>query len=966
MRVGACCLVAWGLYSVLDAYPAHPARRDGSRALGGASTTSAPTARVGIGSTGWGQLPASLPHRLATPPTYQGIVPPHLSSIPAPGNALGDLNADGVADLIDLLRLRDLANRSGTKADSIEALEADMNGDGRLDSSDVSYLRDVLLAKRALPFLIGPQGGDVVGNRGRTTFTIPAGAFPSAKRLSVEDYPLDSLQADLGTPASTWGGAQVFMAGAKLTLLNPGSEDSILPAGVQLKELVPPGMTIDTTTHSGVYALSPDGDGDGIPDIQRLGDLTFLQTSSATSGAKEGAPRVASSVAAAVFQLSNTPAQITGTYHVVLDSLTGTFMQSPTAQYESGMPIAITGHDWPSVFAADYVVGYVASGDTILQQAGALIPPSPSSYEQVTAALWSAPAVDTVTNAVVFVGDVLTGRASNAIPITIRPATRSPDSLGAALKESYALIDSALAATSAGGAAAESLVSSWRRLEMVVDSVVAGGTIDTTGARRFVAMVENLQVREMLAWERRRRGVSGVHVSSSAECEQCKQDELKLYSLLALCAASTGAQAAACHTACISCQTCVVAGRCRREQCTIPCVDCPRLLECLCIPIKCALSAAQSDCDLKCCPSKSSRSDKADRHNNGGDWKVFCLHPGCDKLGGNVGCPSMEGCPLSGSEITRSRAALVRERRVATGVGASESIGVDLGGIVVTVKHSPIPVSMDVTDRSGRFLIPFNVLSGPVTLSAYDPRTGFYVDSLATVMVGDPYNEIHGAFGLSFSPDSTTAVIPLPLGSYRADAVPPRKEYRVPVGSASAGQRMNVGLRGFQPLTVWVREPGGKFVYRDSSTACARVVIPAASAGVYQVVVGYGVSGGQGPFAVGANIGHGNAVPFLCGALEDTLFADIFPQYIVDVTASVSPLDRVLIEAGTVVEFRNGGTLTADGTLSGSATPGAAIRLRGASGGGAGAAGLVTGQRMLRAGVPESAAVSRRGHHLPR
>ena len=78
-----------------------------------------------------------------------------MASIPAPSNALGNLNADHFINLIDLLRLQDIANRIGAAPTAQELAEGDLDGNGTIDPSDVRYLREILLRQRGLVYRAG-------------------------------------------------------------------------------------------------------------------------------------------------------------------------------------------------------------------------------------------------------------------------------------------------------------------------------------------------------------------------------------------------------------------------------------------------------------------------------------------------------------------------------------------------------------------------------------------------------------------------------------------------------------------------------------------------------------------------------------------------------------------------------------------------------------------------------------------
>ncbi len=77
-----------------------------------------------------------------------------LTSLKVPSNALGDVDGNGLVNILDLLRVRDIGIGRGTPPSPSEIKAGDLNGDERVDGADAAYLRDVLLQLRALPHVV--------------------------------------------------------------------------------------------------------------------------------------------------------------------------------------------------------------------------------------------------------------------------------------------------------------------------------------------------------------------------------------------------------------------------------------------------------------------------------------------------------------------------------------------------------------------------------------------------------------------------------------------------------------------------------------------------------------------------------------------------------------------------------------------------------------------------------------------
>ena len=198
-------------------------------------------------------------------------------ALPVPPNALGDLDDDAVVDIVDLLRLRDIVVGFGSPATDYEAVEGDLSGDGLVAEQDVDGLRDALLLRVGLPHIIGLSGGVVTGNRGRTTFTIPPGLFDEPRRMTAEDYPTHEFEEAFGASLSVLGEDVAYLAGAKLRILDPREGDDALRGVIELAEQVSPGAVVDTLGTNALFNVQSDFDGDGVPELSLLGDLSPSQ-----------------------------------------------------------------------------------------------------------------------------------------------------------------------------------------------------------------------------------------------------------------------------------------------------------------------------------------------------------------------------------------------------------------------------------------------------------------------------------------------------------------------------------------------------------------------------------------------------------------------------------------------------------------------------------------------------------------
>lgn len=863
-------------------------------------------------------------------------VPP--ANIPVLENALGDVVQDSVVNILDLLRVRDIAIGRGPAASGYEKVEGDMNGDSTVTSDDVAVMRDVLLQKVGLPHVIGSSGGQVVGNAGRTTFNIPAGHFGELKRMCVEDYGQASFEQDFGTSLSELGRGVSYMAGAKLVLLNPSSSDSALKPGIEMIEQVPDGMQMDTTGVNAVFNVGRDTQGSGVPDFKLLGDLE--QDSTGRRMIFRKMDRII----------------ITEIERVIVDPLTRIETPIPSSNLEPGMTLVARGTGWQSIFPSDYEVLWIAAGDTFSTQTTYFSTQKPSSKKGITGVIFNIPLLPTLGSVEVVIHCISNGATSNSALLFI---DSSSDLTKTGLKDSllqvYTKLDTVFSLMIANSVTQQ--IASIERFDLIdwiskyraaVDSFAATpeSQLNPIEIAKLLKVINNLKFNESYnsikasnfsKWLDSRISSGIDPPNPKPECLRDCTFWYRLYeSALALLDVTGGAFCAigCCGSLPVACAICVAA-------CAAGAVGVNRLFHQL-------LHHYYLTCLEKCCPEDYVVTCEVIDWSKSGqpgystfEFKFVCIH---FKWHAMVAAPYGKWECYSGCEEYRTKALFSCNERPRKSTSSMHNSAIsalktdeirDFTGMIIQLNNSPIPLSKGVVGSGGVALIPFNVMEGNISLSAYDPITGLYDNNVAEVQVGDPFNEAH-VISLSFNPDTSVVRHPFSIGPFVQNSVSietPRHEYRFFVSPSAVGSKLNVGLRAEQPLTFWLQDPSGHFIHRDSSTACEFVnqVVPTVS-GTYQITVTYGVSGGDGPFTLGVNYSPYPPTPYLCSDIPyDTLYSGFSPYISAD-PATVLAGDTLTVEARTTIQFKPGGSITANSIMHGTATPANPIILKPADG----------------------------------
>ncbi|MBK6899896.1 MAG: dockerin type I repeat-containing protein [bacterium] len=82
--------------------------------------------------------------------------------IPAPPGSLGDVVPDSVISVLDLVRLRDIANGIAPAPSPTELTQGDLNMDGVIDNTDVDIVARVLLKAQGVPQVVDATSGGTV------------------------------------------------------------------------------------------------------------------------------------------------------------------------------------------------------------------------------------------------------------------------------------------------------------------------------------------------------------------------------------------------------------------------------------------------------------------------------------------------------------------------------------------------------------------------------------------------------------------------------------------------------------------------------------------------------------------------------------------------------------------------------------------------------------------------------------
>lgn len=250
----------------------------------------------------------------------------------------------------------------------------------------------------------------------------------------------------------------------------------------------------------------------------------------------------------------------------------------------------------------------------------------------------------------------------------------------------------------------------------------------------------------------------------------------------------------------------------------------------------------------------------------------------------------------------------------------------DLRGAIVTANNGAVGPVVGIINEMGVAAVPGIKPNTTVTYSIYDPKTGFYdPDAGSGTSPNIAEQGVWFPVFLSFEPNREIATMDINIGEIAADIITserPRIEYLLKVTSADTGKLVNIGVRAEEPLTVWLQDPSNNFFAQNACAACDfEEEIPLQVVGNYKITITYGSTGGSGPFTLGVQYSPCPSSPFICGSIPiDSLYSDCYEKYTLTAHATIESDDTLHIQQGTIIEFRVETSITANGTLLGTGT----------------------------------------------
>lgn len=827
-------------------------------------------------------------------------------SIDVEPGALGNIVADGQMNLLDLLRMRDVVNDYGAPPTDSEIRAGDIDQDGALTGNDLAMLEQTLLRRLPVRYLVLGDGGIVVGNDGRTRYMIPVGAYDSPKVMSVGDFSKEDFEETYDLDIESLGTDVRYLAGAVLTIHNPEPGDEVMPVGVELWEQAD---SIDATGNNGVFNIAPDADGSGAADFRFLGDL-----------------RSDDSGTALVFAVES-EIEIKTVERVVFDIGLEQDVVVPVAHFETGMTLRARGTGWQGNQFSDYVVEWhAADGDTLRAPILRFSPIGAYSVTDIDGVVFTVPPASASPWVALRVVCLPSGGATAPLGIESRePDPLVMEGLRDSLLAVYQGMDALLVELGTvqnterifelNGYSFDVFLQEFRNAVQEFESVDEED-LDPIGMGVTWAAMMNAQIPEFLREARWRAQLEEDHrregpPDPNPECiQRCRLTYSFLDAVL-----RTGSVLgwAGCTSAC-----CAAAP----HLCPICALACAGSTVLLNVIID-ALDDGYRICLQECCPPDYGITCDvfATPQAETLDFVQVCIHfswhalivepYGCWQCG--------SGCETYRTRVlTSCTGDFPRECSPEQQGRAPESTRNHLG-LIVRVQDSPVPLSEATVGANGIGYMPFNVMSGSIRMTAFDPATGFFDDDAGDVYVADPFGEVH-VVPISFRPDTTTVRVPLAIGQWLAGEVTvgqPNFQFLIDVSEEEVGSVVNWGVWAGTTLSMSVSEPDGDIIANNNGDSdCLNVRgIMLGEPGTYVIRVGRGASGQVGEFAAGANWSPYPATPYLCGQVEGTLYAEWSP-YRVASRGVVEEGTTVIIEGGTVIDWYDRGELDIRGEVS--------------------------------------------------
>lgn len=842
-----------------------------------------------------------------------GTVPQ--AGIPALTNALGDVVQDSVVNILDLLRLRDIVIGRPPSATPAELAKGDLNGDGRVDTSDIAFLRDVLLQKRGVPYLVDSTGGKVMG-AGVTMIFDSAGIGGNTIMRIDRQSPQDIQQLTGVDFSSLASDSTYYMTGFKV---ESSSDQYVYPPQMSIKlDQMPPcnlnGDNLLMTARRG-----PDG-------TTELVLLTPMAVAADSSLLVPPPPYPAISLALLAAKAS--PATV--------------------VQVEPFQTFDIAMTNFSENLGAN-VVYFSSSGGWIAVQASDFVPVGSTSFSQITGIRVRVPFIGPGT-CTIKVEHSGTGLFSNEAQIQILRLHTFQGNADSLITQSFTAIDSFVVSlpndTSFGPSMDPNLRPSIVRFSEVVHGIV-GALRDSIlklpvdARNEYAAVFENMHLLEII----------------DTALSHPNQQNLNRK---AIEAANSGDPTEGARV--------VISGVLAVAHCTLAIASGGADIY---DDVTCALGAAHFTLDLyfyakhhsthsilKLTKMDYLSSVKLTNNVFRWGWRSatrveddpsfqtrkypgLCLNiwrhntNGFGVIGGGEnscagGCcvsspPSGGGCP--GTPPPPPYANNGRFSLISTNNTVVNPFVSPLKDAIVRPLNGALTSVVGVVDGAGAFAIPALQPGDTIHFSIYDPHSGLFDPDAGFGVSPNIYE--HGVWFpvfLYFNPNQRIPFFTLNPGETAQDSISvsrQRIDYQVNITAQDTSKLFNIGFHASAELSFKLEDPQGNVFFSDTNTACYSIArLKLSQIGTYKIRVALGVNVLPGSFIVGLSYSPSLPIPliFLCDdVFSDTLYQELSP-YVVSGQNTIDSDRSITVEPGTRFQFQNNSAITAGGSMSGTST----------------------------------------------
>lgn len=818
-------------------------------------------------------------------------------SVPALPNARGDLTADSLVNVLDLLRLRDIVRGLGQPPNDHETVAGDINTDGLVTAADLDSYPALVTQQHGLPHVMGSSGGEVAGAGVAMSFA--PGEVDPGTILRVDPRTSADIEEASGADFGLLGADSTYFISAFKVEAQNGNY--IYPPQMEITTSVMPPCSLSGDNHLMVARRGPLGD-------TELIYLSSLQVSVDSTLLVPPPP----------YPTIEAPSQAN-------PGLLGGFrpfdiMLMPAAEFSTSLAgnalvfVLPDGREWPMT----PVAFYPCNGESAATTEGLVVPAAP-----LPPGIYPA-----------YLEHLGTGLRSNTVSITIasinEPASPDPDAFILSTWERF-YVFLGLAQTffdtlnlpDFKRSHLQGIYDVEPALRAFVEDAVAMDDPSVVALRRhWTAVMENQGLRD---------SVDAVILSLEDVLDGAKRDEAGTRRMLLR---------VACAQRMMVMSMDVLGDRLSSgEDKRIPTwVYCLLVDSGLVEPAPVLLANQESDFAKRMLVETRRATGLRDGSFDPKPHPGFCpnIWKHRTNLRGNGDRrpppPPAPPCSGWGGQTRHPCGPGICDYALTDGFPVPEPYMDSLEGGIVTPVNGGIPGITGIIDGAGAFAIPGLQPGADVHLAVYDVRTGLF-DPDAGWARAPAVWELGRWFSgfVSFDPDTTVEVLPLPVGEWMAAVVAPgnaRFEYVIPTLPQHSGRALSFGFRSSENLTLWVQNPAGAFILRDSLTTCERLspIVPQGG-GAYKVTVTYGATGGDGSFAVGVNWPPYPPTPYLCGTVSaDSLYTAYSPYYVAN-PGTISAGHTVWVEPGVQINFETGGVLTSTGSLRGIATEGLPIVL---------------------------------------